>query len=197
MALTLKQEMFINAYLVCRNATEAARRAGYSRKTARQMGTENLSKPSISEAIRARVAEAEADADEVVRRLVDHSRGSMGEFLSFDKRGDVAFDLASAPDKLHLIKKFKKTVKTFGEDGSEVTYELELYDAQAALDKLGRYFRMWSDKDDEAELRRALKGLGLNYDDAVNRLSDEFQELIRAGAAGADASGGDAGEGAA
>ena len=47
MTLTRKQEMFIREYLIDLNATQAAIRAGYSEKTARQIGTENLSKPSI------------------------------------------------------------------------------------------------------------------------------------------------------
>jgi len=49
--LTPKQEKFVHEYLVCANATEAARRAGYSHKTARQIASENLSKPDIKAAI--------------------------------------------------------------------------------------------------------------------------------------------------
>ncbi len=52
MSLTPKQELFVANY--CKNgfnATQAARSAGYSEKTAKQMGTENLAKPSIREAI--------------------------------------------------------------------------------------------------------------------------------------------------
>jgi phage terminase small subunit len=45
--MTPKQTRFIDEYLIDLNATQAAIRAGYSKKTARQMGTENLSKPYI------------------------------------------------------------------------------------------------------------------------------------------------------
>lgn len=45
--LTTKQELFIREYLVDANATQAAIRAGYSKRTARQAGAENLSKPVI------------------------------------------------------------------------------------------------------------------------------------------------------
>ena len=47
MALTDKQEMFCREYLVDLNATQAAIRAGYSDKTARSVGNENLTKPDI------------------------------------------------------------------------------------------------------------------------------------------------------
>lgn len=51
--LTAKQRRFVEAFAgpAKGNATEAARMAGYSAKTARQMGQENLSKPAIAEAI--------------------------------------------------------------------------------------------------------------------------------------------------
>lgn len=47
MALTAKQQKFINEYLLDLNATQAAIRAGYSEKTAYSIGNENLSKPYI------------------------------------------------------------------------------------------------------------------------------------------------------
>lgn len=49
--LTSKQEQFCREYIIDFNATQAAIRAGYSEKTARNIATENLSKPVISEFI--------------------------------------------------------------------------------------------------------------------------------------------------
>lgn len=49
--LTAKQERFVEEYLVDFNATQAAIRAGYSAKTAKSIGQENLTKPVISAAI--------------------------------------------------------------------------------------------------------------------------------------------------
>ena len=46
--LTAKQELFCQEYQLDRNATEAARRAGYSDKTAKSIGSENLTKPDIA-----------------------------------------------------------------------------------------------------------------------------------------------------
>lgn len=47
MALTSKQKRFVQEYMVDLNATQAAVRAGYSRKTAGSIGQENLKKPAI------------------------------------------------------------------------------------------------------------------------------------------------------
>jgi len=50
--LTNKQALFIQEYLIDLNATQAAIRAGYSKKTAYSIGVENLNKPVIAEALK-------------------------------------------------------------------------------------------------------------------------------------------------
>jgi phage terminase small subunit len=79
--LTPKQKAFADEYIKCGNATEAARKAGYSEKAARQIATENLSKPSISEYIRQRMeqmdAQRVASADEVMRFFSSVMRGEV------------------------------------------------------------------------------------------------------------------------
>ena len=52
--LSQKQERFVEHYALCGNAAEAARLAGYSAKSARVIGQENLLKPAIEEALEAR-----------------------------------------------------------------------------------------------------------------------------------------------
>lgn len=52
MSLTDKQERFCLEYVVDFNATDAARRAGYSDKTAHSIGWENLRKPEIQQRVR-------------------------------------------------------------------------------------------------------------------------------------------------
>ena len=49
--LTPKQQRFVEEYLIDLNATQAAIRAGYSEKTAQEIGSENLSKPMVAKAI--------------------------------------------------------------------------------------------------------------------------------------------------
>lgn len=55
--LTPKQQKFADAYIECGNASDAARKAGYSKKTARVIGQENLLKPAIKDYIDARLKE--------------------------------------------------------------------------------------------------------------------------------------------
>lgn len=49
--LTAKMAMFCQEYLIDLNATQASIRAGYSEKTARAVGCENLTKPNIKKEI--------------------------------------------------------------------------------------------------------------------------------------------------
>ena len=58
--LTPKQKLFCDYYIETGNATEAALKAGYSSKTARSIGAENLTKPYIKEAIKIRNKEIES-----------------------------------------------------------------------------------------------------------------------------------------
>ena len=52
-----RQRVFIEEYLKCWNATKAALAAGYSPKTARVIGSENLTKPDILAEIQDRINE--------------------------------------------------------------------------------------------------------------------------------------------
>lgn len=84
MALTPKQRRFADEYIANGfNATQAAKDAGYSKKTAYSIGNENLSKPEIVEYIRERTEAIEkariADGDEVLRFLTSVMRGEAPE----------------------------------------------------------------------------------------------------------------------
>ncbi len=126
--LTNKQKTFINAYLANGfNATQAAIKAGYSEKTARQIGSENLTKPVIRAAIDERLSTHVMTADEALARLSAQARGSMIDFMD-EKLRTLDLIKADRANQLHLIKKFSHTKTAKSE-----TISIELYDAQAAL----------------------------------------------------------------
>lgn len=84
--LTDKQRAFIDHYFACGlNATEAAKRAGYSAKTARFIGSENLTKPNIRAEVDRRLAEHAMPANEVIARIGNMARGDMADFLRTDE----------------------------------------------------------------------------------------------------------------
>lgn len=78
--LTNKQRLFIDYYLQSFNASDAARKAGYSERTAHAMGWENLRKPEVMDEIRARLDEVHMSADEALKHMADMGRSDMGVF---------------------------------------------------------------------------------------------------------------------
>ena len=81
--MTDKQKRFCDEYLIDCNATQAAVRAGYSPKTAKQTGCENLAKPDLKAYIDERLEEMHnektADAQEVLEYLTSVMRGEHKE----------------------------------------------------------------------------------------------------------------------
>ncbi len=77
--MTAKQKRFCDEYLIDLNATQAAIRAGYSKKTAYSIGIENLKKPELKKYIDKRMAEKESELiagqDEVLKYLTAVMRG--------------------------------------------------------------------------------------------------------------------------
>lgn len=64
--MTEKMKTFCLEYLIDENATQAAIRAGYSKKTAKSIGSENLSKPDIQEYIEKLKSEIINDKEKII-----------------------------------------------------------------------------------------------------------------------------------
>lgn len=81
--MNAKQKKFCDEYLIDCNATQAAIRAGYSPKTAKQIGQENLTKPDLKSYIDEQLErlhnERTADAQEVLEYLTSVMRGEHTE----------------------------------------------------------------------------------------------------------------------
>ena len=103
MNLTPKQKAFADYYIECGNSTEAARKAGYSEKASRFIGSENLTKPNISAYIAARMqAQNEArvaSADEVLAFFSSVMRGEVKDQFGLD---------AALSDRLNAGKELMK-----------------------------------------------------------------------------------------
>lgn len=143
--LTDKQELFAREYLKDLNATQAAIRAGYSEKTARSVGSENLTKPDIQEYIaqlnQERLSRVQVDADYVLRQAVKLHERCMQEVEPItDRRGEeitdeqgrkiYGFDAKGAAAALKLVgdhinvQAFKQQTSTeiTGANGGPVRY---------------------------------------------------------------------------
>lgn len=81
--MTPRQQKFCDEYLISGNATDAAIKAGYSPKTAKQTGSENLAKPDLRAYIDEQLEKLHsakiADAEEVMKYLTSVMRGEHTE----------------------------------------------------------------------------------------------------------------------
>lgn len=146
MALNAKQQAFIEHYLTCWNATQAAILAGYSEKSARKQGSRMSTNVDIQSAVQARLTELKMSADEVLTRLTEHARGSVASFVRVTPSGDLRGFNLSDDKPLHLLHKISITTRTMKDDVSEERVSIELYDAQAALALLGKHHKLFVDK---------------------------------------------------
>lgn len=86
--MTTKEQLFADNYLCTFNATDAARKAGYSENTARQQGYENLTKPYIQDYINQKTSaifdKLGITQEKVIQELAKVAFGNVGDCLQGD-----------------------------------------------------------------------------------------------------------------
>ena len=109
--MTPRQKKFCEYYIQSGNATDAARKAGYSEKTARAIGNENLTKPDIQAYIHERIGDQDkkrvADANEVL------------EFYSAVMRGEVKDQFGLDASLTDRLKAGDSLMKRYAAGGSK------------------------------------------------------------------------------
>lgn len=153
MALSKKRQKFVEEYLRCFNATEAAINAGYSNKTAHSIGWENLRIPEVANIISKRLEASAMSADEVIMRLAEQARAGHSEYINED--GQVDLSALIADGKSHLIKSVKET---------KYGMQIEFYDSQSALNLLAKHHGLLTDR---------IEQQSINLDIDLNDLTDE------------------------
>ena len=111
-SLTEKQKRFADYYIETGNMTEAAIKAGYSKKTARVIGQENLLKPAIKNYIDEKLKELEgkrvASATEVMQLLTSAMRGELEEeVVVVESIGDYCSEARVVKKKIGLKDRIK------------------------------------------------------------------------------------------
>lgn len=144
--MTKKQKRFVEEYLVDLNATQAAIRAGYSPDTAQQMGSENLSKPVIKNAIYKAIAERSRrtgiNQDRVIQEIAKLAFLNPIDVIDMD---EATIKGEANRDDTACIASVKVKVIP-GEDGNITEREIKTYDKLKALELLGKHLGMFTDK---------------------------------------------------
>lgn len=155
--LSGKQDRFCGEYLLDLNATQAAIRAGYSKRTAGSQGFDLLQKPEIA----ARIAEmklersnrTEITADRVVMEIAKIAFASMRRFVTIGSDGQPIIDLSDTPDDDldALIEVSTETVmESTGRDSPPDHIrktKIKLADKLGALEKLAEHTGVYAKED--------------------------------------------------
>lgn len=169
-ALTRRQQCFVDEYLIDLNATRAAMRAGYSEKTAEQLGYQLLQKASVAHAIQEsmdkRSQRTKITADKVLSELAKigfsdirkavrwHSQATIAAIDSDEDmealadEGALRFAVANQVELISSVEIDDDTAASIAEISQSSTgaLKVKLYDKRAALVDIGRHLGMFTDK---------------------------------------------------
>ena len=175
--LTQKQQRFCDEYLVDLNATQAALRAGYSKKTAYSIGVENLRKPEIQAEIQKRQNrlrnKLEITQEKVLRELAAIAFANGSDFAKVVNIGSLpTVEMIPTdelpPEKLPAIAGIKTT---------QTGVEVKLHDKVKALELIGKYLSLFDGAAEQGQSEN-------NLFDAINSCGeggfDDLPEIQQA-----------------
>lgn len=176
MALTPKEHRFCEEYLIDLNATQAAIRAGYSKHTARQIGAENLSKPSIQaeiELLRSERSErTKINADWLLKRLSDEAEADVSDL--YDPETGALLPVHEWPliFRQGLVAGIDVEVIRDPESGAEVGFvkKIKVSDRAKRLEMIGKHVGVKAFEDRIAVT--GLDALADRLERAAGRLKD-------------------------
>lgn len=139
--LTPKQERFVDEYLVDLNATAAAKRAGYSEKSASRIAIELLNKTHVSAAIQARRdklrGKLEITQEAVLQELASIAFANGTDFVTVTGAGLLCVKATSEVPK-------NKLPAIAGIKYSQLGIEIKLHDKVRALELLGKHLGVFA-----------------------------------------------------
>lgn len=146
--LTSKQAKFIDEYMIDLNATQAAIRAGYSKKTAKVIAAQNLSKLYIAEEIKKRQAKISEKLQVTQERVI--SEYAKIAFVDpaelFDDENNLIPIKQLPPEVSAAIGGLDQVIRKYGKGNNETeehTKKIKLIDKKGALDSLARHLGLF------------------------------------------------------
>jgi phage terminase small subunit len=158
-SLTAKEKEFVRQYMVDLNATKAAIRAGYSERSARSIGSENLTKPDIAKEIsRALEARCGVTVARVVDELAKVGFSDIREVVTWrpevvaepvDEEGDITTKVLQSrvlvKDSSEIDDNAARAIAQVSQ-GAQGVLRIKMHDKTAALEKLARALGMFRDR---------------------------------------------------
>ena len=152
-AMTDKQRLFVAEYLVDRNATKAAIRAGYSPKTAYSIGSENLTKPEIKEAIQEKLDHIEEELgitrDRILREYRNIAFSDITDYVRLVK-SEHGIGITFKPTEELTIDQ-RRALQSIRMTQSGI--DIKTHDKHKALEFLSEYLGMVDAEHKDSELK--------------------------------------------
>ena len=173
--LTPKQAAFVAEYLIDLNASAAARRAGYSERTAEWQGPQLLGKTHVADAIAAAQAEraqrTQIDADWVLRRLAAMADADLSDLHNEDGTLKPVSEWPDVWRKGLIAGVETEEIKLGGEPIGQVR-KVKIADRLKALELIGRHVAVgaWREKVEHS-------GPGGGPIQSVSMTPDEFRAI--------------------
>lgn len=164
--LTPKQQRFADEYIKSGNAADAARKAGYSKQTARTVGQQNLTKLDIKKYIDERMGEIASkrimDVTEAVELLTSIARGETKETV-YIGTADGVYEKHKEADLKTRISATKEILKRY--PGNDKLVEQQVRKLKADADIAEAKAHILIDKGDDTETK-------------VSRLLDKIDTVV-------------------
>lgn len=159
--LSEKEERFCQEYIIDLNAAASARRTGYSERTAKEIGYENLTKPHIIDRIQelkeARSKRTEITADKVLKELAKIGFSNIQDYIEDDHTIKNLKEIGR--NKSAAISSIKKTTRKIGAELVDETIEFKLYDKKGSLELIGKHIGFF--KEDNQQKSDILKNFDI------------------------------------
>lgn len=142
-----KERVFVEEYLIDLNGRQAGIRCGYHAGNASNEARRMLDKPAVAAAIDKALAERPGiSRTRIVDELAKIAFANMGDYTTWNGDGVNLIDSESLePEQRAAVAEVKQT-RTETERSSTVTVNFKLHDKVGALEKLGKVFRMFVDR---------------------------------------------------
>jgi len=147
--LNVRQQVFVNEYIIDFNATRSAIAAGYSTKTANRIGSQNLTKVDIQDAIsiamEKRNERTQINADYVLNRLVEIDKMDIADI--FDKHSNL-LSIDKWPKAWRTTISALDVNEIMNDDVATVIKKIKFPDKVKNLELLGKHtdIQAWKDK---------------------------------------------------